>query len=63
MVLDLMLNGKIKQTVEVDMESMTHGQKTRKFCELLDVSHRHSSFRYNWSQSPYFFDVLIKEDL
>ena len=59
MLLELMINGEVKQTVEIDIESMTHGQRRRKFFELLGMSSDGQSVRFNlFNEGRKFFDVM-----
>ncbi len=59
MLLELMINGEVKQTVEIDIESMTHGQRKTKFFELLGIPSDGQSVRFNlFNEGRKFFDVM-----
>jgi len=59
MLLELMLNGEVKQTIEIDIESMTSGQRRRKFFELLGIPSDNQSVRFNlFNEGRKFFDVM-----
>lgn len=58
MFLDLMIDGEFKMVAELDIENLTHGQRTRKICSLLKVPFNKGSWRYNFFNSgKKFFDV------
>ena len=66
MFLDLMINGELKMTAEIDIENLTHGQRTRKLCKLLNVPFYtgKSTLRYNFfNEGKKFFDVIIPKEL
>ena len=66
MFLDLMINGELKMTAELDIENLTHGQRTRELCKLLNVPFFSSDVRY-WhynffNKGPKFFDVVTEKE-
>lgn len=60
MFLDLMVDGKLKMTAELDIENLTHGKRMRKLCELLNVPFNDgSSWHYNFfNEGKKFFNVV-----
>ena len=64
MLLELMINGKLKMTVDVDIESLTYGQRRRKLLGLMDIpSDLATSVRFNFfNDGPKIFDVELPED-
>ena len=59
MLVELMINSEVKQIIEIDVESMTHGQIRRKFFELLGVSSNDQSVRFNlFNEGRKFFDIM-----
>jgi len=66
MFLDLMINGELKMTAEVDIENLTHSQRTRELCKLLNVPFYtgKGAWHYNFfNEGKKFFDVIIPKEL
>lgn len=58
MFLELMINGELKMTAELDIENLTHDQRVKKLCDLLKVPFNSGSWRYNFfNEGKKFFDV------
>ena len=61
MILDLMINGELKMTAEVDVENLTHGQWKRQVCKLLGVPFSKGLWRYNVVADKKYFDIIINK--
>jgi len=64
MLLELMINGKLKMTANVNIESLTHGQRRRKLLGLMNIPFDlATSTRFNFfNDGPKIFDVELSED-
>jgi len=61
MLIDLILNGEHKMTVEVDVEGLSYGKKVRKLCGLLGVdASKRKGLKFNLTvEEDKFFEVTM----